>query len=82
MEQVVDVSVTELRQQLQKFLARVRRGQRLRITSRGEVIAEIAPPSRSAGDIDAARRRLRGSVLRYDDPTGPAFDADEWDMNR
>ena len=76
------VSVTELRQHLQEFLARVRRGHRLQITSRGEVIAEITPPTRGRDDIDAVRRRLHGSVLRYDDPTAPAFEPSEWEMNR
>ncbi len=78
----MDVSVTELRQHLQEFLARVRRGHRLRITSRGEVIAEITPPTRKQDNVEAVRRRLRGSVVRYDDPTTPAFEPNEWDMNR
>jgi hypothetical protein len=28
------------------------------------------------------RYPLRGSVYRYDDPTGPAVDPDDWEANR
>lgn len=77
-----EVSVTELRQHLQSFLASVRRGQRLRITSRGRAIAEIGPPTPDADRVAEARRFLRGSVLRYDDPTAPVYTWDEWEMNR
>jgi antitoxin (DNA-binding transcriptional repressor) of toxin-antitoxin stability system len=77
-----EVSVTELRQHLQSFLAKVRRGHRLRVTSRGKAIAEIGPPSADADRIADARNRLRGSVLKYDDPTAPAYAPEEWEMNR
>src|SRR5205809_31558 len=36
------VKVTELRQKLPEYMAKVRRGERFRVTSRGRVIAEIA----------------------------------------
>ena len=77
-----EVKVTELRQNLPEYLAKVRRGQRVRVTSRGKVIAEIAPPSASKKEAAAARARLRGSVLRYDKPLEPAIDTDEWDVNK
>jgi prevent-host-death family protein len=77
-----DVNVTELRQNLPAYLARVRRGERLRVTSRGRVIAEIAPPAPSADAAAAARARLRGSVLRYERPLEPVIEPGEWDMNR
>jgi prevent-host-death family protein len=77
-----DVKVTVLRQKLPQYLARVRRGERLRVTSRGRVIAELVPPSAGADEAEAARKRLRGSVRRYERPLAPAFDPDEWDMNR
>src|SRR2546430_1451268 len=57
-----DVKVTVLRQKLPQYLARVRRGERVRVTSRGRVIAELAPPSAAKDDAEAARRRLRGSA--------------------
>jgi prevent-host-death family protein len=77
-----DVKVTELRQNLPAYLAKVRRGQRIRVTSRGKVIAEIVPPTADKGEADAARARLRGSVLKYDRPLEPVFDAEEWEMDR
>jgi prevent-host-death family protein len=78
----MDVSVTELRQHLQAMLARVQRGHRLRVTSRGTVIAEITPPTTGRDDAEVARQRLRGSVLRYTDPLAPAMEPGEWDMSR
>jgi prevent-host-death family protein len=77
-----DVKVTVLRQNLPAYLARVRRGERLRITSRGRVIAEITPPSAAKDDAQAARRRLQGSVRRYERPLAPVIDPGEWDVNR
>jgi len=77
------VPVTELRQNLPAWLGRVRKGARLAITSRGKVIAELSPPAnQQATAADAARAFLRGSVLRYDRPFDPAFEPDEWEMNR
>jgi len=77
-----EVNVTELRQNLPAYLAKVRRGQRIKVTSRGQVVAEIVPPTADKGEADAARARLRGSVLKYDRPLEPVFDSDEWEMNR
>lgn len=77
-----DVKVTDLRQNLPEYLAKVKRGQRLRVTSRGKVVAELAPPSASRAAVEAARARLRGSVLKYDKPTEPAIDPGEWDANK
>lgn len=77
-----DISVTDLRKNLQAYLANVQRGKRLRITSRGKVIAEITPPGPDLKHADAARQRLLGSVVRYDDPTAPAFDSSEWEMHQ
>ena len=77
-----DVKVTELRQNLPEYLAKVRRGERVRVTSRGKVIAEISPPSASRKEAEAARVRWRGSLLRYDNPLEPALDPGEWDVNK
>jgi antitoxin (DNA-binding transcriptional repressor) of toxin-antitoxin stability system len=79
---VTDVNVTELRQNLPAYLAKVRKGQRIRVTSRGRVIAELGPPSIRPDDASAARARLRGSVVRFADPLAPAIDAAEWEMER
>lgn len=77
-----DISITELRKHLQSCLASVQRGKRLRVTSRGKVIAEITPPGRDLKQAELAKQRLLGSVVRYDEPTAPTFDSSEWDMHR
>lgn len=77
-----EVKVTELRQRLPEYLARVRRGERIRVTSRGRLIAEIAPPASSEDQAQAARKRLRGSVRRYERPLDPAIDPGDWESNR
>jgi prevent-host-death family protein len=77
-----EVKVTELRQNLPTYLARVRRGERLKVTLRGKVIAELAPPAPSPDEAAAARARLRGSVRRFERPLDPVIDSGEWDMNR
>ncbi|MBI4207683.1 MAG: type II toxin-antitoxin system prevent-host-death family antitoxin [Betaproteobacteria bacterium] len=77
-----EVKVTELRQNLPEYLAKVKRGQRVRVTSRGKVVAELTPPSASKEEVEAARTRLRGSVLKYDKPTEPVIDPGEWDVNK
>jgi prevent-host-death family protein len=77
-----EVNVTELRQKLPDYLARVRRGERIRVTSRGKVIAELTPPAPSPDQVAAARARLRGSVRRYSRPLDPAIEPGEWEVNR
>ncbi len=39
-----EVNATELRQNLPAYLAQVQRGERIQVTARGKVIAELAPP--------------------------------------
>jgi antitoxin (DNA-binding transcriptional repressor) of toxin-antitoxin stability system len=77
-----EVNITELRQSLAGYLAQVQRGERIRVTSRGQVVAELGPPASSAGEVNAARQRLRGSVRRYLRPLEPVIDPSEWDVNR
>lgn len=77
-----EVNVTTLRQHLPEYLARVERGERIRVTSRGRIIAEIAPPAPEPDATEAARARLKGSLLRYDQPFDPVLPADDWEMNR
>lgn len=76
------INVTELRQRLPEYLDRVSRGERVLVTSRGRVIAELSPPSAEADQADAARARLGGSVLRFDGPFDPVIPAQEWDAER
>jgi prevent-host-death family protein len=79
---MTDVNVTELRQNLPAYLDKARKGQRIRVTLRGRVIAEISPPAVSVDEIKAARSLLTGSVLRYERPLEPAGAPEEWDVTR
>jgi antitoxin (DNA-binding transcriptional repressor) of toxin-antitoxin stability system len=76
------VNVTTLRQHLPEYLARVASGERIVVTLRGRAIAEISPPTPQPDAAEAARSRLRGSLLRYDRPFEPVVPADDWEMNR
>lgn len=55
------VGVRELRQNLSVYLRRVRRGETLEVTERGEPVALLGP---SPGDDMAARLRSRGFAVR------------------
>jgi prevent-host-death family protein len=79
---MTDVNVTELRQNLPAYLEKARRGQRIRVTSRGRVIAEISPPAAAADESREARALLKGSLRRYDRPFAPASEPAEWEVNR
>jgi antitoxin (DNA-binding transcriptional repressor) of toxin-antitoxin stability system len=77
-----DVKVTELRQNLPAYLERARRGELIRVTSRGEVIAEIAAPKATKGESEVIRKWLRGLVMNYESPEDPAHSEQEWAINR
>ena len=79
---MTDVNITQLRQQLPAYLARAKGGERLRVTSRGAVIAEIGPPALSASRSEQARARLAGSVLRFDEPFAPVLEPSRWSGTR
>lgn len=79
---MISVNVTELRQNLPRYLARASAGDRVRVTSRGRVIAEITGPAASRDEAEGARRRLAGSVLRFDKPLEPVFDPGDWELGR
>lgn len=77
-----NVNITELRQNLPAYLEKVRNGKRIRVTSRGKVIAELSPPAATRDEADAARALLKGSVRHYDRPLEPAIAPAEWDVDR
>jgi prevent-host-death family protein len=77
-----DVNVTDLRQSLPSYLERARRGERIRVTSRGEVIAEISGPKASEEEAEIIRKRLRGVVTSYEFPTETAYTKEEWSVNQ
>jgi prevent-host-death family protein len=79
---MADVNVTDLRQNLPAYLDRARRGERIRVTSRGAVIAEITGPKATDEEAELIRGRLRRTVLKYDLPAEPAHARDEWTVNQ
>lgn len=79
---MIEVNVTDLRQNLPSYLERARRGERIRVSSRGEVIAEISSPKAAEEEAELIRSRLRGSVLHYESPTGPAHEPEDWEATR
>ena len=81
-EAMADVNVTDLRQNLPSYLERARRGERIRVTSRGAVIAEISPPKAAGEEAKLIREQLRGSVLHYHSPTEPAHAPEDWAANQ
>ena len=78
----MNVNITQLRQNLPAYLKRVRQGERIQVTSRGQVVAELTPPTATADEAALARKRLRGSLVRYDAPLEPAIAAEEWTVNQ
>lgn len=78
---MTDVNVTDLRQKLPSYLERARRGERIRVTSRGKVIAEISPPKALKAEAELIREQLHGSVVQYDLPGEPAHSPEEWAAN-
>jgi antitoxin (DNA-binding transcriptional repressor) of toxin-antitoxin stability system len=78
----MNVNVTKLRQNLPTYLKRVRQGERICVTSRGQVIAELAPPTTTAEEAVLARKRLRGSLVRYEQPFEPALAPKEWTVDQ
>jgi prevent-host-death family protein len=77
-----DVNVTDLRQNLPSYLERARRGERFRVTSRGNVIAEISGPKAAEEEAELIRKQLRGTVLKYESPTEPAHAEEEWAVHQ
>ena len=82
MNAMTDVSVTDLRQNLPSYLDRARRGERIRVTSRGSVIAEITGPKATEAEADSIREQLRGTLVHYESPTEPADAPEEWSVNQ
>jgi hypothetical protein len=45
-------------------------------------VADITPPASEPDAAEAARKRLRGSLVEFSNPLEPAMDPAEWNMNR
>ena len=74
------VKVTELRQNLPSYLARVKRGEELEVMVHGKVVARIVPEQdrreaarRHLAALRKAGARILGDVIT---PIGEAWDAD------
>ncbi len=74
----IDVNVTELRQNLQAYLADVQKGREIAVTSRGKVIARIVaggdPHQESRERLVAARKHCR--VGDVESPIDALWDAE------
>jgi prevent-host-death family protein len=79
---MADVNVTDLRQNLPSYLDRARRGERIRVLSRGAVIAEITGPKTTEEEAELIRKQLRGAVVWYESPTEPAYPPEDWSVNQ
>jgi len=79
---MADVNVTDLRQNLPSYLDRARRGERIRVLSRGAVIAEITGPKATEEEAELIRKQLRGAVVQYESPTEPAYQPEDWSVNQ
>jgi len=79
---MTDVNVTQLRQNLPAYLERARFGERIRVTSRGAVIAEISGPMAAQAEAELIRGQLRGTLVQYESPTEPAHARQEWTVDR
>ena len=73
------VKVTELRQNLPEYLARVRKGAEIEVTVHGKTIARLVPENAAA---EAARARLKAlrAKARVGDVISPSGDA--WSAER
>jgi prevent-host-death family protein len=70
------VGVRQLRQNLSRYLRRVKAGQALEVTERGQVVAVLAPIAATGSPLErlvAAGRASapHGDLLKMGPPTGP-----------
>jgi prevent-host-death family protein len=73
------VKVTELRQNLPAYLARVQAGEALEVTVRGRVIARIVPEENHQAAARKRLKALRGKARITGDimaPSGETWDAE------
>lgn len=66
------VGIRQLKAQLSEFVRRVRAGETIRVTSHGEIVAELRPPlpegaqEMPAGLVELARRGKARGLVRND----------------
>jgi prevent-host-death family protein len=77
-----EVPVSQFKAKCLAMLEQVRKTRRpLRITRHGKPVAEIVPPSASV-NRKKWLESMRGTVKILGDIVSPAFEKDEWEMNR
>lgn len=74
------VSKSQFKAQALEYLREVENQKTpLIITHAGKPVAKVIPYQEELGQ-EAILKSLRGSVLKYEDPTEPAIDPEDWDM--
>jgi prevent-host-death family protein len=61
-----EINVTELRKHLPSYLKRVARGEQIRVTSNGKVLARIVPEDDPAAAARGRLEALRGTMVGGD----------------
>lgn len=76
------ISKSKFKAQALEYLRNVEKlKQSLIITHEGKPVVEVIPyKEKQESDQEAILKSLRGSVLKYEDPTEPAIDPEDWDM--
>ncbi len=74
------VSKSKFKAQALEYLREVeKQKQPLIITHEGKPVVEVIPYKEDVSQ-EAILKSLRGTVLKYEDPTEPAIDPKDWDM--
>lgn len=74
------VSKSKFKAQALEYLREVeKQKQPLIITHEGKPVVEVIPYKEDVSQ-EAILKSLRGTVLKYEDPTEPAIDPEDWDM--
>ena len=71
-----EINITELRKHLPSYLKRVARGEQIRVTSNGKVLARIVPEEDPAASARRRLEALRGTMV-VGDIVSP-IDGVEW----
>lgn len=66
MSEATSLGVRQLRQNLSGYLRRVQRGERLRVTDHGRLVAILAPPSAAVSALDRMIADGRATPARGD----------------
>jgi prevent-host-death family protein len=75
---MIEVNVTDLRSRLPEFLDRANRGEVVKVTRRGKVIARLVPPSdrRRAARRELELLRAEAIIGDVETPLGEPWDID------